>query len=125
MTERRAITGSWIAAIAISVAFFFAADAYALRLGTLLATYVALASGWNIIGGMAGYPSFATAAFFGLGAYAGALVQQKGVPMPLAWSFGARWCRRWRRWQSAGWCCACAAIISRSRASPSPSCCAS
>jgi len=89
MTERRAITGSWIAAIAISVAFFFAADAYALRLGTLLAMYVALASGWNIIGGMAGYPSFATAAFFGLGAYAGALVQQKGVPMPLAWSFGA------------------------------------
>src|SRR6266852_3107542 len=46
-------------------------------------------SGWDIIGGMAGYPSFATAAFFGLGAYAGALVQLKGVPMPLAWLFGA------------------------------------
>src|SRR5690242_12124444 len=38
---------------------------------------------------MAGYPSFASSAFFGLGAYAGALVQQKGTPMPLAWCFGA------------------------------------
>jgi branched-chain amino acid transport system permease protein len=50
---------------------------------------VALASGWNIIGGMAGYPSFATGAFFGLGAYAGALTQAAGLPMPLAWVFAS------------------------------------
>jgi branched-chain amino acid transport system permease protein len=64
-------------------------DAYTLRIGTLLAMNIALASGWNIIGGMAGYPSFATAAFFGLGAYAGALAQEGGVAMPLAWGFAA------------------------------------
>ena len=40
---------------------------------------------WNVIGGLAGYPSFATAAFFGLGSYVGALAQKAGVPMVLAW----------------------------------------
>jgi len=62
---------------------------YALRLGTTLAMYIALACSWNVIGGMAGYPSFATAAFFGFGAYAGALAQLHGVPMPLAWAFAS------------------------------------
>src|SRR5262249_49164825 len=62
---------------------------YELRLGTILAMYIALASGWNLIGGMAGYPSFATAAFFGLGAYAGTLTQVKGGPMVFAWTFAA------------------------------------
>ena len=60
---------------------------YLLRLGTMLAMYAVLAQSWNIIGGYAGYPSFATAAFFGLGAYAGAILQSNGVPMPLAWAF--------------------------------------
>ena len=42
---------------------------------------------WNFIGGFTGYPSFSTAAFFGLGCYAGALSQRAGVPMVLAWAF--------------------------------------
>ncbi len=53
-----------------------------------LAMDVTLASSWNVIGGMAGYPSFATAAFFGFGAYAGALAQGAGWPLPLAWAAG-------------------------------------
>jgi branched-chain amino acid transport system permease protein len=61
-------------------------DNYLLRLGTMFAMYAVLAQSWNIIGGYAGYPSFATAAFFGLGAYAGAILQGSGVPMPLAWA---------------------------------------
>jgi branched-chain amino acid transport system permease protein len=36
--------------------------------------YGVLAWSWNFIGGFAGYPSFATAAFFGFGAYTGALL---------------------------------------------------
>ncbi|WP_025031189.1 branched-chain amino acid ABC transporter permease [Nitratireductor aquibiodomus] len=60
-------------------------DNYVLRLGTMFAMYAVLAQSWNIIGGYAGYPSFATAAFFGLGAYAGAILQGNGLPMPLAW----------------------------------------
>lgn len=41
---------------------------------------VALAQSWNLISGMTGYISFGHAAFFGVGAYAGALLIQHGVP---------------------------------------------
>lgn len=61
-------------------------ETYWLRLGTIVLMYGVLALSWNFIGGMAGYPSFASAAFFGLGAYAGAVSQKYGVPMPLAWA---------------------------------------
>ena len=37
---------------------------------------------------MAGYPSFATAAFFGLGAYTSAILQNRGLPMVAAWGVG-------------------------------------
>ncbi len=60
-------------------------DTYWLRLGTTMLMYSVLAMSWNFIGGMAGYPSFASAAFFGLGAYVGAVAQKFGVPMALAW----------------------------------------
>lgn len=60
-------------------------DNYLLRLGTMGAMYAVMALSWNIIGGFAGYPSFASAAFFGLGAYTGAILQGAGVAMPLAW----------------------------------------
>ena len=64
----------------------FGADAYWLRLGTTVLMYGVLAMAWNFIGGMAGYPSFASAAFFGLGAYTGAVAQKFGMPMMLAWT---------------------------------------
>ena len=64
------------------------ADNYLLRVATTMLMYSALALGWNFIGGFAGYPSFATAAFFGLGAYASGVLQTKGVPMPAAWALG-------------------------------------
>jgi branched-chain amino acid transport system permease protein len=63
-----------------------AGEMYWLRLGTIVLMYGILAMSWNFIGGMAGYPSFASAAFFGLGAYAGAVTQKLGLPMMLAWS---------------------------------------
>ena len=47
-----------------------------------IAMYTALSLSWNFIGGFTGYPSFSTAAFFGLGCYAGALSQRAGRPMP-------------------------------------------
>jgi branched-chain amino acid transport system permease protein len=74
------------------VATFFAAlifgGNYVLRLATIFAMYATLALSWNIIGGLAGYPSFATAAFFGLGTYASAILQSSGMPMLLAWPLG-------------------------------------
>jgi branched-chain amino acid transport system permease protein len=62
---------------------------YIIRLITIMMLYCVLALSWNFIGGMAGYPSFATAAFFGLGAYTGAVSQGQGMPMCLAWILGA------------------------------------
>jgi branched-chain amino acid transport system permease protein len=46
--------------------------------------YAILALSWNIVGGFAGYPSFATAAFFGFGAYATAILLDQGVPLSVA-----------------------------------------
>jgi branched-chain amino acid transport system permease protein len=79
----------WLAAaIVVSLALAALGGPYALRLGMTLAMDITLATSWNLIGGMAGYPSFATAAFFGVGAYAGALAQGAGAPLPLAWAAG-------------------------------------
>jgi branched-chain amino acid transport system permease protein len=62
-----------------------AGEAYWLRLGTIMLMYGVISMSWNFIGGMAGYPSFAVAAFFGLGAYTGAVLQKFGLPVGLAW----------------------------------------
>jgi branched-chain amino acid transport system permease protein len=58
--------------------------AYALRLGTMACMYAIFALSWNVVGGFAGYPSFATAAFFGLGAYATGILMGYGVPLLVA-----------------------------------------
>ena len=58
--------------------------AYALRLGTVACMYAVLALSWNVVGGFAGYPSFATAAFFGFGAYAVGVLLNDGLPLSLS-----------------------------------------
>lgn len=62
-------------------------EPYTLRLGTFACMYAVMAVSWNVIGGMAGYPSFATAAFFGLGAYAGGVLLAKGAALTVAIAF--------------------------------------
>ena len=71
--------------LAVALAPVFG-DNYTVRLCTFVAMYSAMALAWNFIGGYTGYPSFATAAFFGLGAYVGPLMQHAGAPMVIAWS---------------------------------------
>jgi branched-chain amino acid transport system permease protein len=66
------------------VALPVAGDAYVLRLGTIACLYGTLALSWNLIGGVTGYPSFATAAFFGLGAYTGGVLVSRGVMLAVA-----------------------------------------
>jgi branched-chain amino acid transport system permease protein len=63
--------------------------AYALRLGTMASLYAILALSWNVVGGLAGYPSFATAAFFGFGAYATGVLLNAGLPLTV--SIGVAW----------------------------------
>ncbi len=58
---------------------------YLVRVTTTTCLYLTMALSWNFIGGYAGYPSFATAAFFGLGAYTGAILQTRGAWMLAAW----------------------------------------
>jgi branched-chain amino acid transport system permease protein len=70
---------------AIVIAFGLSANNYLLQAGTSLAMYMSLAYAWNIVGGYMGYPSFGTAAFFGLGAYLGAIAQGFHAPLVLAW----------------------------------------
>jgi branched-chain amino acid transport system permease protein len=84
MTRRRAafVFIAWALALAATPLW---ASNYIVVLAVSIAMNTALALSWNFIGGFTGYPSFATAVFFGLGSYAGALSQRAGVPMPLAW----------------------------------------
>lgn len=72
----------WLVALAVAP---FYGDNYVVKIATFIAFYGVLALSWNFIGGYAGYPSFATAAFVGLGSYSGALLQNAGLPMTLAW----------------------------------------
>src|SRR5690606_50956 len=74
----------WVALLATTP---FWAENYIIRIAIMIGMFSTMAFSWNLIGGFTGYPSFATAAFFGLGCYAGALSQNAGVPMFLAWAF--------------------------------------
>jgi branched-chain amino acid transport system permease protein len=81
---RHVLFAVWVLALASTPLW---ADNYVVRLAIIIAMYTALVQSWNFIGGFAGYPSFATAAFFGLGSYAGALTQIAGLPSVFAWLF--------------------------------------
>jgi branched-chain amino acid transport system permease protein len=83
------VLAAWIAVLAATP---FVGDNYLVKIATFVAFYAALALSWNFIGGLAGYPSFATAAFVGLGSYAGALVQNAGAPIVVAWIAAAAVC---------------------------------
>jgi branched-chain amino acid transport system permease protein len=81
-STRYLIFALWVVALASTPLW---AGNYTIRMAILIAMFSGLTLSWNFIGGFTGYPSFATAAFFGLGCYAGALSQKAGMPMVLAW----------------------------------------
>jgi branched-chain amino acid transport system permease protein len=86
---RRALLLGGLAVLALALAALpFLSGNYAVRLATIAFMYVVLASSWNILGGLAGYPSFASAAFFGLGAY-GSAIARAHAALPVAWCAGA------------------------------------
>ncbi len=77
----------WIGAAAVLLAAAVAAAAlkneYYFFAGYTVVMFVVLATAWNILGGYAGYVNFGTPAFFGLGAYAAAVLF-KATEAPLA-----------------------------------------
>jgi branched-chain amino acid transport system permease protein len=80
----------WLAAAGVGLAFLpLVLDPYWTRLAVFLFINIGLASAWNVVGGMAGYPSFGHSVFFGLGAYTAAILTVRyGFPfwatLPLA-----------------------------------------
>jgi branched-chain amino acid transport system permease protein len=75
----------FVAIVALLLAMPLVGNNYVLRLATTALMYAVLTMAWNVVGGFAGYPLFGIAAFFGLGAYSGAVVQSSGYPVALAW----------------------------------------
>jgi branched-chain amino acid transport system permease protein len=81
---------AWLAAAGVGLALLpLVLDPYWTRLAVFVFVNIGLASAWNVIGGMAGYPSFGHSVFFGIGAYTGAILMVRyGVPfwatLPLA-----------------------------------------
>jgi branched-chain amino acid transport system permease protein len=61
-------------ALLVCLALPFVASAYVVSLLFLLFMWVALASSWNLLSGYTGYVSFGHAGFFGVGAYAAAIL---------------------------------------------------
>src|SRR5262245_28696439 len=82
----------WIVALAILVilgaAAFSVKNEFVFYAGYTVLMYVVLATAWNILGGYAGYVNFGTPAFFGLGAYTGAVLY-KAFALPLVLQIAA------------------------------------
>ncbi len=83
MTRTQLLLFAIIVALLLAMPLF--GNNYVLRLATTVLMYAVLTMAWNVVGGFAGYPLFGIAAFFGLGAYSGAVVQSSGYPVALAW----------------------------------------
>ncbi len=92
--KRVLIAGAAVAIGALLLAAPLRLNGYLLNLLYVTVLSVALAYGWNIISGYAGYFSFGQIAFFGVGAYATALlVAGKGWPwVPAALAGGVIAC---------------------------------
>src|SRR5688572_26399579 len=70
-------------ALASAVAVF-ARNEYVFFATYTVLMFIVLATAWNILGGYAGYVNFGTPAFFGLGAYTGAVLYKAfALPLPL------------------------------------------
>jgi branched-chain amino acid transport system permease protein len=75
----RALLGGKVVLLAVAAALVLAfpsmaPDAFILSVGVVIASYAALAVGWNFVGGLTGYISLGHAAYSGLGGYATALL---------------------------------------------------
>lgn len=84
---RRRLTGLLTALAVIAVAAVWGSSfgqVAAVRIGVIVLMYVALAGGWNLLGGYAGYMNFGTVMFFGVGAYTTAITSAHWHLNPLA-----------------------------------------
>lgn len=87
----RRLNGVWVGAVLVTFVLLAPLVINDYHQSFLLQVFmvIALAQAWNLISGMTGYVSFGHAAFFGVGAYAGALFLTWGFPWWLAVIKGA------------------------------------
>jgi branched-chain amino acid transport system permease protein len=85
------LNGRWVGAVLVTFVLLAPLVINDYHQSFLLQVFmvIALAQAWNLISGMTGYVSFGHAAFFGVGAYAGALFLTWGFPWWLAVIKGA------------------------------------
>jgi branched-chain amino acid transport system permease protein len=86
--------GATCALLAVALAVPLLHNGYYENLVRGILMFGAMALGWNLIGGYAGYVSFGNVVYFGLGAYASAFLAQRGVEsvwlaIPLAMAVAA------------------------------------
>ena len=82
---RRLLAGLLLVVLAALAVYPIIGSGYGVRSAQQIFMWIALAGSWNLISGLTGYVSFGHVAFFGAGAYAGAiLVASAGWPWPLA-----------------------------------------
>jgi branched-chain amino acid transport system permease protein len=60
--------------VPLTLAPFVFGQHWVVNIGIFVVMYAALATAWNLIGGFSGYLSLGHVAFFGVGAYANAVV---------------------------------------------------
>jgi len=82
---KRVVAAAILVVLAALAAYPVVGTGYGVRSVQQVFMWIALAGSWNLISGLTGYVSFGHVAFFGAGAYAGAiLVASAGWPWPLA-----------------------------------------
>ena len=82
---KRVVAAAALLLLAALAAYPVFGTGYGVRSMQQIFMWIALAGSWNLISGLTGYVSFGHVAFFGAGAYAGAiLVAGAGWPWPLA-----------------------------------------
>jgi branched-chain amino acid transport system permease protein len=86
VSSRWRLAAAAVAGVALVVYPLVAPNAYLLYVAVFALMYMALATSWNIMGGLTGYISLGHSAFFGLGAYVtGLAVTRLSLPhLPMA-----------------------------------------
>ena len=85
----RAIASAAASLVGVALILRAARNDYAFYLAYLVFQYVALALGWNILGGYAGFVNFGASAFFAAGAYSTvALTKTIGASLPICVAAG-------------------------------------
>ena len=81
MNANRYVLVALVVVLALAPVLIGPRASYFTRLAVIAFLYIASATAWDLVGGLAGQVSFGHAAFFGVGAYVTAILVRAGVPL--------------------------------------------